>query len=133
MAVTEFKVAKVDFLDIIPAPQTNDPWRSMSFRKAITLSNISSVDEVLQLKYSKTDKFNPGRTIDEWVREPNPKDSSSRSPAQQLKDYWNSTEIKRLRDTFEVKAYLVVIIGSRKILLWPLGDDGQLGNPQLVG
>ena len=108
-------------------------WRSPGFLKALTLSRITSVDEILQLKFSKTDKFKPGKTINEWILQSNPKDLHSRSPAEQLKGYWNSTEIEQLRGTFAVSAYLVVIIGSRKILYWPLDDDGKLGIPQLVG
>jgi len=50
-----------------------------------------------------------------------------------LTNYWTSPEIIELRKTHEATAYLVVIIGSRKILLWKLDVNGQLSEePQLV-
>ena len=128
MVVIEFKVIKIDFLNISPVPQTEERWRSMNFRKALALSEISDVNSVLKLKYVAFDKFNARRTIEDWVNDPNKK-----SPAQQLKEYWNSVEITELRNKFDVKAYLVVIIGCRKIVLWPLDINGQLGSPELVG
>jgi hypothetical protein len=39
-----------------------------------------------------------------------------------------------LNEGLEMRAHLVIIVGSRHILLWDMDKDGNLANePQLVG
>jgi len=60
-----------------------------------------------------------GKTIREWILE---KDG----PGDQLAKYWASPEIVHLRKTQKAHAYLVIVVGSRKVLLWQLSDEGKL-------
>ena len=82
---------------------------------------------MLQLKFAPYDKFGrAGKTIHEWILEKN-------GPGDQLADYWTSSEIVDLRKTWKALAYLVIIVGSCKILLWQLSDEGKLlGEPLLA-
>jgi hypothetical protein len=87
-----------------------------------------TTDAVRQVKFNRRDKWRRGQTIDEWVQDlKNPK-----SPANQLKTYWNSSDIKERRGKGEVVAYLAVIVGSRKILLSKLDENGELEQLRLV-
>jgi hypothetical protein len=132
--IIEFKVVRIQYLDVALASLDDDStttWKSVSQRKASTLRNMVDVDDVLNLKFARHDRFNSGRTIRQWVKESN---SLGSSPALQLLEYWNSAEILKMRESLNAKAYLVIIIGSRKILLWPVDDNaGTLGDPELVG
>ena len=56
---------------------------------------------------------------------------AAEGPAEQVKGYWESSEVDRIRETCELVGYLVVIVGSRKILLWRLDKKGDLGKPVL--
>jgi hypothetical protein len=55
--------------------------------------------------------------------------------ADQLRGYIKSDEVKELvKKGLEMRAYLVIIVGSRHILLWEMNDNGDLANePRLVG
>jgi hypothetical protein len=56
--------------------------------------------------------------------------------AYKLKDYIMSAEVKALMKErkLELQAHLVIIVGSRHILLWDMDKDGNLANgPRLVG
>lgn len=117
----EWKVLKISFLDIAPK---NVPTRSIYLRKALTLSDMD-LAAVLNIKFISYDKFGRGgKTIDEWVW-------GKDGPADQLKSYWNSPEITGERGTHTYHAYLVVIVGSRKILLWRMRENELIG-PDLV-
>jgi hypothetical protein len=49
--------------------------------------------------------------------------------APQLRDYTKSQEVMRLKsEGLEIRSTLVVIVGSRHILLWDMDDDGNLAN-----
>lgn len=53
----------------------------------------------------------------------------------QLKSYIKSKEAVRIVDEekLELQAYLVIVVGSRHILLWEMDTEGQLHNePRLV-
>jgi hypothetical protein len=55
--------------------------------------------------------------------------------AGQLKDYIKSHEVTQqvLNEELEMRAHMVIIVGSRHILLWDMDKDGNLANePQLV-
>ena len=82
---------------------------------------------MLRLKFAPYDMFGrTGKTIGEWILE---KDG----PGDQLARYWASPEIAHLRKTQKAFAYLVIVVGSRKVLLWQLSGEGKLlGEPRLV-
>lgn len=91
--------------------------------KASILSTYT-LKKVLDLKFGKNDKFHTGQTIKEWIAAP------------QLKDYVTSEEVKeKLKEGgFLLKAHLVVVVGSRHVLLWDMDHDGELAEmPSLVG
>ena len=73
---------------------------------------------MLQLKFAPYDKFRAGKTIREWILE-------TSGPGDQLAKYWASPEIIELRRTQKALAYLVIVIGSRKVLLWEHSDEGN--------
>ncbi|CAJ0634356.1 7341_t:CDS:2 [Entrophospora sp. SA101] len=116
--ITEWKVLRINFIDIQPAILQPGMKKSVEFQKALTLSNISDITSVLQLRISSYDKFGRGgKTIREWILKQGPSD--------QLINYRASPEITELRKTYKAVAYLVVIVGSRKILLWQLSNNGK--------
>jgi hypothetical protein len=83
------------------------------------------LSEILQLKFIPQDQYHQG-TILNWVH----------NDAHQLRDYINSQEVKKLMENggLELRAHLVIIVGSRHILLWDMNEDGNLTNePRLVG
>jgi hypothetical protein len=127
ITITEWKALRINFLDIQPAALPPGPYRSVDFRKALTLNGISDASTVLGLKFAPYDMFGrAGKTIREWILE---KDG----PGDQLAKYWASPEIVHLRRIQKALAYLVVIVGSRKVLLWQLTDEGKLlGEPWLA-
>ena len=127
MIITEWKALKISFLDIQPAASLPGPYRSVNFRKALTLNGISDASTVLQLKFAPHDMFGrAGKTIREWILERD-------GPGDQLAKYWASPEIVNLRRTQKALAYLVIVVGSRKVLLWQLSDEGKLfGEPWLA-
>jgi hypothetical protein len=53
----------------------------------------------------------------------------------QLRDYIKSTSVQQLMEerSLELQAHLVIIIGSRHILLWDMDEEGNLAaEPHLV-
>lgn len=88
---------------------------------------MSDASTVLRLEFAPYDMFGrAGKTIHEWILE---KDG----PGDQLAKYWASPEIVHLRRTQKALAYLVIVVGSRKVLLWQLSNDGKLqGEPWLA-
>jgi hypothetical protein len=80
---------------------------------------------VLNIKFGKNDKFHVG-TLKKWI---------TKEVAPQLKSYIMSEEVKKkLEDGLSLKAHIVVIIGSRQILVWDMDGDGKLAKaPNLVG
>ena len=55
---------------------------------------------------------------------------------QQLRKYIKSTEVQELveKESLELQAHLIVIVGSRHILLWDMDKEGNLADePRLVG
>ena len=53
----------------------------------------------------------------------------------QLRDYIKSTEVQQLveKQRLELQAHLVIIVGSRHILLWDMDKEGSLAaEPRLV-
>jgi hypothetical protein len=93
--------------------------------KVVTLSNYD-LSEILQIKFSKNDQFHQG-TIQEWVVE---------NAAGQLRNYIKSDEVaQQVKNRgLELRAHLIIIVGSRHILLWDMDKEGNLAyEPRLVG
>ena len=127
LIITEWKVVRISFLDIEPATPSPGQYQSIDFRKAQRLDVISDASTVLQLKFALYDKFGrAGKTIREWILEKN-------GPGDQLANYWTSSEVVDLCKRWNAHAYLVIVIGSHKVLLWQLSDEGKLlGEPWLT-
>ncbi|RUP43713.1 hypothetical protein BC936DRAFT_136827 [Jimgerdemannia flammicorona] len=123
--INEIKVVKIDLIDIPCTEQQPTLAQNDVFLKALTLSKISNVETILNLTFPRYDKIHkPGGRLRDWITE----------QKAQLEEYWMSTEMEELRIRRRyVTANLIVIVGSRKILLLRLSEDGQeLGEPQLV-
>jgi hypothetical protein len=83
------------------------------------------LSEILELKFTATDKYHQG-TIRQCVL----------TYAGQLRNYIRSPEVTQrvLSEGLEMRAHLVIIVGSRHILLWDMDKDGNLADkPRLVG
>ena len=92
--------------------------------KAAILYNYK-LSQILQIKFGTWDKFHQG-TIQQWVV----------TIAGQLRDYIMSPQVTQrvLNEGLEMRAHLVIIVGSRHILLWDMDKDGNLAaKPHLVG
>jgi hypothetical protein len=74
--------------------------------------------DILQLRFVPWDKHHQG-TIKSWVQE---------NETWQLRDYVKSSEVRQYleKGSLQLKAYLVIIIGSRHILLWGMDKEGGL-------
>ncbi|KAL1918561.1 uncharacterized protein VTP21DRAFT_3221 [Calcarisporiella thermophila] len=116
------KIIQIDYLDIPPSISQGH----IRGQKALSLSNIIDTNTLVQLKFNCRDQFRPGQTIIQWVH-------SSGGPHEQLLNYWESPDITALRDKHAVYAYLVLIIGSRKILVWKMGNNSTFNGPILAG
>ncbi|RPA89845.1 hypothetical protein L873DRAFT_1822113, partial [Choiromyces venosus 120613-1] len=104
--VTEWKTVKIDFLDL---------GDSLSLdKKAEALSKLD-INGVLELKFNQREKYKKG-TIRDWIE----KDVTA-----QLKSYVLSPEIKELARSHEFHAHLVLVVGSRKILVWEMDEKGD--------
>ena len=125
MVLIEFKCIQIDFLDIPPAEPPAGRTKSVRVLKAQTLENMSDIKAILQLKFAPYDTCHPaGDTIEKWIPTQIP----------QLTNYWNGSTFKELRNKYKAVAYFVLIIGSRKILVSQLSNDGEsLGEYHLVG
>ena len=92
--------------------------------KAKALQELD-VDQVLDLEFAETDTHRKGKTIRSWIRE---------SVLGQLKDYVTSNEVKDKLGERKLWAHLVLIVGSRQIVIWDLDENGALmGEPKLAG
>jgi hypothetical protein len=83
------------------------------------------LSEILQLKFRAQDRYHQG-SIKECVV----------GMADQLRDYIKSDEVTQLVENqgLEMLAHLVIIVGSRHILLWDMDKEGNLADePRLVG
>ncbi|RPA90217.1 DUF1703-domain-containing protein [Choiromyces venosus 120613-1] len=112
--VTEWKTVKIDFLDL---------GDSLSWdEKAEALSKLG-INGVLELKFHEREKYKKG-TIRDWIE----KDVTA-----QLKSYVLSPEIRELARSRGFHAHLVLVVGSRKILVWEMDEQGDwIGQPVLA-
>lgn len=114
LIVSEWKVAQIDFLDI-PVPNVQKPNRT---EKASTLSEYTR-PQVLQLKYGHWDKYHPSWTMRMLME---------KEAIPQLKDYIQSNEVveKLKRGELSLRAFVVLVVGSRHILVQEMGSNGEL-------
>ena len=92
--------------------------------KASILSTYS-LHQILDLKF-KNDRYRDGKLKQLIIDEVAP----------QLKSYITSEEVKKKLSTegLLLKAHVVVVIGSRHILVWDMDSEGKLAEvPDLVG
>jgi hypothetical protein len=94
------------------------------FTKTAMLCNYKFSD-ILQIQFAGNDNYHRG-TIQQWAM----------TTAGQLKDYIKSPQVTQrvLNEQLEMRAHLVIIVGSHQILLWDMNKDGNLADePRLVG
>ncbi|KIX05369.1 uncharacterized protein Z518_06241 [Rhinocladiella mackenziei CBS 650.93] len=118
LIVTEWKFYRINFLDI----EGVDRYATLA--KADILRNYD-LSKILELKFATWDIHHQG-TIGSWVMA---------NEARQLRDYIKSTEIQQKveKDSLELQAHFVIVVGSRHILLWDMDKEGNLAaEPRLV-
>ncbi|KAG0124862.1 hypothetical protein HOY82DRAFT_543474 [Tuber indicum] len=112
--VTEWKTVGIDFLDLGDSLDLDE--------KAEALSKLG-VNEILELRFHKREKYKKG-SIRDWIE---------KDVAAKLKSYVLSPEIRELVGSSELHAHLVLVIGSRKILVWEMDGEGDwIGQPVLA-
>jgi len=114
LIVSEWKVAQIDFLDI-PVPRVQKSNRS---EKASTLTEYT-LPQVLQLKFGHWDLYHKGWTMQMLME---------KEAAPQLKDYIQSNEVvEKLKGRkLSLRAFVVLVVGSRHILVQEMGSNGEL-------
>ena len=114
LILTEWKAARIKYLDV-HVPGRKKPTLKA---KAEVLSKYKLRD-VLKLKYSDTDKFHPGETIENVIKD---------EAAPQLKQYVTSKEVvaKAEKGGLFLKAHVVFVVGSRHVLIWDMDCNGKL-------
>jgi len=123
--VLEWKVIQIDYLDLGTVGSRE--------KKAERMNGTFDASAILDLKFGRNDKWRPGQSIKEWILQGPRNGQSKVSPREQLATYLSSLEVARLKEEHEVTGYLVVIVGSRQILLWKMDDDGTFQSaPQLA-
>lgn len=106
LVIVELKVIKVDNLDLGAAT-----WSE----KAAKLASMD-LDEILELNISKSDGFHPGKSIEEHVNE---------VVAPHLKGYVLGDTVKTESTSKKVRAFSVVIIGNRQVLVREMDGEGK--------
>lgn len=115
LIVMEFKVIQIDFLAIGKT--------SERIPKAKALQELE-VDQVLNLEFANMDKHRRGMNIREWIE----KDVRG-----QLKGYVASPEVQARLGERQLLAHLVLIVGSRQIVIWDIDENGAwVGKPALA-
>lgn len=120
LIVTEWKCYRISFLDI----QVDGNRNANVVAKLKTLRDYK-LPEILKLRFCTWDRHHQG-TIESWVMG---------NDGPQLKDYIKSTNVQQLMEerSLELQAHLVIIVGSRHILLWDMDKEGNLAaEPHLV-
>jgi hypothetical protein len=93
------------------------------FAKAAMLYDYK-LSQILEIEFAPYDQHHQG-TIQQWAI----------ATASQLKDYIRSPQVTQrvLNAGLKMRAHLVIIVGSRHILLWDMDKDGKLvDEPRLV-
>jgi hypothetical protein len=121
LIVTEWKFFRIKYLDV-RGPSNKTP---NVLAKAAILCDYT-LSEILGLRFVIGDQHHQGM-IKEWV---------PANAGKQLSDYIKSDEVTQRvsKQGLKMRAHLVIIVGSRHILLWDMDEDGSLANePRLVG
>jgi hypothetical protein len=121
LIVTEWKFFRITFLNI----QGRNNKQPNVLTKAAMLYDFK-LPEILQIKFHDCDQHHQG-SIKQYV---------VGGIANQLRNYIKSNEVRQLVENqgLQMRAHLVIIIGSRHILLWDMDKDGTLADePHLVG
>jgi len=116
LIVTEWKFYRINFLDVhaVDLPAKADILRDYGLSR------------ILQLKFTNWDQFRKENDIKSWV---------VGSEAPQLRSYIKSDNVQQLMKErrLRLQAHLVIIVGSRHILLWDMNEEGKLDpEPRLV-
>ena len=86
---------------------------------------LYGLPDILQLRFNSLDMRHHG-TIQSWVME---------KEAPQLRGYIKSAEVQQQleKQSLQLKAHFVIIVGSRHILLWDMDEEGNLApEPRLA-
>ncbi|RPB00451.1 hypothetical protein L873DRAFT_816160 [Choiromyces venosus 120613-1] len=112
--VIEWKTIQIEFLDV---------GDSLTWGKKAEAISKLGVNGILKLKFNRWEKFRKG-TIGSWIRN---------DVRAQLKSYVQSPEIRELAQNRKFRAHLVLVVGSRKILVWEMDTNGDwIGLPVLA-
>ena len=118
--MTEWKFYRVPFLDV-PVPGRKN---ASNFAKAATLYNYD-LAKILQLGWNDKERFKGG-TVESWILG---------KETGQLREYVTGPIVEQLlkERSLELRAHLVIIVGSRHVLLWDMDKMGNLAAaPRLV-
>ncbi|KAF9173639.1 hypothetical protein BGX20_002585 [Mortierella sp. AD010] len=97
--------------------------------EADALAKIHDATHVLNLKFRYRES---SQSIKDWILS-GPKVGEVQSPQQQLHEYAQSPEIERWKmDGYTITPVLVVVVGSRQILLWNLDGFSLDKSPRLA-
>jgi hypothetical protein len=126
----EWKVVQIGYLGFEKSLSSYE-------KKAEHLEGTVDASTILDLKFKGSDLWRSGQTIREWILTgplKGEKGANNKSPRQQLAEYVASPEVTQWKNEHqEVTAYLIVVVGSRQILFWEMGDDGEFRKePQLA-
>ena len=120
--VLEWKSIQIDYIQI---------GSGTRLERANVLANILNAPEVLDLKF-RNDEFRSRQTIEEWILS-GPRVGKELSPQQQLHEYVQTSEIEMWKkDGYTIMPILVVVVGSRHILLWNLDGNTLDESPRLA-
>ena len=94
-------------------------------RQANTLSDYT-LEQILELKFNDREKYIPIQTFDQWIR--------AKVADQLRKNILGDNVGKLAKDRgLLVLGHIVIIIGSRHILMWDMNREGMLADkPYLV-
>ncbi|KAG0205824.1 hypothetical protein BGX28_002604 [Mortierella sp. GBA30] len=120
--VLELKSIQIDYIKIGSGTRS---------ARANALTDISDANSLLHLKF-RNDKFRAGLTIKDWILT-GPKVGEGLSPQDQLREYAQSPEIVKWKTFgYTITPVLVVVVGSRQVLLWDLDGDKLNTFPRLA-
>ncbi|KAG0129489.1 hypothetical protein HOY82DRAFT_651946 [Tuber indicum] len=111
--VTEWKTIQIEFLDV---------GDSFTWDEKAEALNKLGVDEILKLKFNRREKYKKG-TLQRWIKN---------EVTVQLKSYVCSTEIRELAQNRRFHAHLVLVLGSRKILVREMSMKGNWINQPIL-
>jgi hypothetical protein len=83
-----------------------------------------NVTEIMKLEFGKNDQFRSGMTVGDWI-DGEGSDFQSGAVRKQLKSYITGTTIKEIAKKKNVRAFVVVIVGNRQIIMREMGTDGE--------